>query len=183
MKKFGIGDDFEIVSFGGEAYRFYIYEGKDRMDLADKGMGSNQIMILLISLASMIRRYEHTYAKPFVVVEEPEQNLHPDLQRMLTELFAYVNKQYGFRFIVETHSEYMIRRSQVLVAEEEFKNEKDLSENCPFKVYYFPKDGEPYDMEYTITGRFGKQFGKNFYDASARDAVELNKREIASRNK
>ena len=38
-------------------------------------------------------------------------------------------------------------------------------------------------MEYTITGRFGKQFGKNFYDASARDAVELNKREIASRNK
>lgn len=183
MKKFGIGDDFEIVSFGGEAYRFYIYEGKDKMDLADKGMGSNQMMILLISLASMIRRYEHTYAKPFVVVEEPEQNLHPDLQRMLTELFAYVNKQYGFSFIVETHSEYMIRRSQVLVAEEEFKNEKDLSENCPFKVYYFPKDGEPYDMEYTITGRFGKQFGKNFYDASARDAVELNKREIASRNK
>lgn len=183
MKKFGIGDDFEIVSFGGEAYRFYIYEGKDKMDLADKGMGSNQMMILLISLASMIRRYEHTDAKPFVVVEEPEQNLHPDLQRMLTELFAYANKQYGFSFIVETHSEYMIRRSQVLVAEEEFKNEKDLSENCPFKVYYFPKDGEPYDMEYTNTGRFGKQFGKNFYDASARDAVELNKREIASRNK
>ncbi len=183
MKKFGIGDDFEIVSFGGEAYRFYIYEGKEKMDLADKGMGSNQLMILLISLASMIRKYEHTYAKPFVIIEEPEQNLHPDLQRMLTELLAYVNENYKFKFIVETHSEYMIRRSQVLVSEGEFKNEKDLEENCPFRVYYFPKDGEPYDMEYTITGRFGKQFGKNFYDASARDAVELNKREIASRNK
>ena len=183
MKKFGIGDDFEIVSFGGEAYRFYIYEGKERMDLADKGMGSNQIMILLISLASMIRRYENTYAKPFIVIEEPEQNLHPDLQRMLTELLAYVNENFKFKFIVETHSEYMIRRSQVLVAEGEFKNEKDLEENCPFKVYYFPKEGDPYDMEYSITGRFGKPFGKNFYDASAQDSIALNKLEMASRNK
>ena len=183
MKKFGIGDDFEIVPFGGEAYRFYIYEGKDKMDLADKGMGSNQMMILLISLASMIRRYEHTHAKPFIVIEEPEQNLHPDLQRMLTELLAYVNDNFKFKFIVETHSEYMIRRSQVLVAEGGYKNEKDLEENCPFKVYYFPKEGDPYDMEYTITGRFGKPFGKNFYDASAQDSIALNKLEMASRNR
>ena len=183
MKKFGIGDDFEIVPFGGEAYRFYIYEGEDKMDLADKGMGSNQMMVLLISLASMIRRYEHTFAKPFVIIEEPEQNLHPDLQRMLTELFAYVNSNFKFKFIIETHSEYMIRRSQVLVAEGGYKNEKDLEENCPFKVYYFPKEGAPYDMEYSITGRFGKPFGKNFYDASAQDAIALNKLEMASRNK
>lgn len=183
MKDFHIGDDFEIVSLGGEAYRFFIYEGKDRMDLADKGMGSNQLMILLISLASMIRKYEGMTAKPFVVIEEPEQNLHPDLQRKLTELLAYVNDNYHFKFIVESHSEYMIRRSQVLVAEAKFKNEKDLEENCPFKVYYFPQEGEPYDMEYTITGRFNKPFGKYFYDASARDAVALNKLEISSGNK
>ena len=154
------------------------------MDLADKGMGSNQMMILLlINLASIIRKYEHTHAKPFIVIEEPEQNLHPDLQRMLTELFAYVNSNFKFKFIIETHSEYMIRRSQVLVAEGGYKNEKDLEENCPFKVYYFPKEGDPYDMEYSITGRFGKPFGKNFYDASAQDAIALNKLEMASRNK
>lgn len=183
MKEFGIGDNFKIESFGGEAYRFYIYEGNDMMDLADKGMGSNQMMILLISLATIIRKYEHSQAKPFIVIEEPEQNLHPDLQRKLTELLAYVNDTYHFKFIVETHSEYMIRRSQVLVAEGGYKNEKDLEENCPFKVYYFPKEGEPYDMEYTITGRFGKPFGKNFYDASAQDSIALNKIEMASRNK
>ena len=183
MKKFDIGDDFKIESFGGEAYRFYISDGGKWMDLADKGMGSNQMMILLINLASIIRKYEHTYAKPFIVIEEPEQNLHPDLQRMLTELLAYVNSNFRFKFIVETHSEYMIRRSQVLVAESGYKNEKDLEENCPFKVYYFPKEGDPYDMEYSITGRFGKPFGKNFYDASAQDSIALNKLEMASRNK
>ena len=102
---------------------------------------------------------------------------------MLTELFAYVNSNFKIKFIIETHSEYMIRRSQVLVAEGGYKNEKDLEENCPFKVYYFPKEGDPYDMEYSITGRFGKPFGKNFYDASAQDAIALNKLEMASRNK
>lgn len=183
MKELGIGDNFKIESFGGEAYRFYVFEGKEKMDLADKGMGSNQLMILLISLATIIRKYEHTNIKPVIVIEEPEQNLHPDLQRKLMELLAYVNNKYGFRFIVETHSEYMIRRSQVLVAEQKYKDEKDLAENCPYKVYYFPKDGEPYDMEYTVTGRFGKPFGKNFYDAAAQDSIALNKMEIASRNK
>lgn len=183
MKEFGIGDSFEIEPFGGEAYRFYIYEGKDRMDLADKGMGSNQMMILLISLATFIRKYEHSQSKPFIVIEEPEQNLHPDLQRKLTELLAYVSDTYHFKFIVETHSEYMIRRSQVLVAESHYKDKKDIQENCPFKVYYFPKDEAPYDMEYTPTGRFAKPFGKFFYDASAQDSIMLNKLEMASRNK
>lgn len=57
MKVFEIGDEFKIEPLGGEAYRFYIYDGKEKMDLADKGMGSNQLMILLISLASMIKKY------------------------------------------------------------------------------------------------------------------------------
>lgn len=173
MKKFGIGDDFEIVSFGGEAYRFFIYEGKEKMDLADKGMGSNQLMILLISLASMIRRYEHTYAKPFVIIEEPEQNLHPALQSRLLELITEVNKKFGFQFIIETHSEYIVRRAQVFVAKGGYKDDKDAMNNCPYFVYYFPQDRDPYLMLFRQDGKFSNEFDPGFYDEAANLAFEI----------
>lgn len=173
MKEFGIGDSFEIEPFGGEAYRFYIYEGKDRMDLADKGMGSNQMMILLISLATMIRRYERSHSKPFVVIEEPEQNLHPALQSRLIELLTEVNRQFGFHFIIETHSEYIVRKAQVLVAQGKYKDDKDAMSNSPYAVYYFPKEGEPYQMQFRKNGKFSNEFGAGFFDEAANLAFEI----------
>lgn len=173
MKEFGIGDSFEIEPFGGEAYRLYIYEGKDRMDLADKGMGSNQMMILLISLATMIRRYERSQSKPFVVIEEPEQNLHPALQSRLIELLTEVNRQYGFHFIIETHSEYIVRKAQVLVAHGKYKDDKDAMSNSPYAVYYFPKEGEPYQMQFRKNGKFSNEFGAGFFDEAANLAFEI----------
>lgn len=173
MKKFGIGDDFEIQSLGGEAYRFFILDGNDKMDLADKGMGSNQLMILLISLATMIRKYERSQSKPFVVIEEPEQNLHPALQSRLIELLTEVNRQYGFHFIIETHSEYIVRKAQVLVAQGKYKDDKDAMSNSPYAVYYFPKEGEPYQMQFRKNGKFSNEFGAGFFDEAANLAFEI----------
>ena len=73
-------------------------------------------------------------------------------------------KKYGFSFIVETHSEYMVRRSQVIVAKEAYKDEEELKEKCPFKVYYFPSNDQPYEMLYRTDGNFSNEFGKGFYD-------------------
>lgn len=173
MKKFGIGDDFEIVSLGGEAYRFYIYDGANKMDLADKGMGSNQIMILLLNLASIIRRYEHSYAKPVIIIEEPEQNLHPALQSRLIELFTEVNKKFGFQFIIETHSEYIVRRAQVFVAQGGYKDDNDAMSNSPYSVYYFPQEGDPYLMRFRKNGKFANEFGAGFFDEAANLAFEI----------
>ena len=173
MKKFGIGDDFEIISLGGEAYRFYIYDGANKMDLADKGMGSNQVMILLLNLASIIRRYEHSYAKPVIIIEEPEQNLHPALQSRLIELFTEVNKKFGFQFIIETHSEYIVRRAQVFVAQGGYKDDNDAMSNSPYSVYYFPQEGDPYLMRFRKNGKFANEFGAGFFDEAANLAFEI----------
>ena len=98
------------------------------------------------------------------MVEEPEQNLHTKLQSKLAELFVSLNKEFGFKFIIETHSEYLIRQSQVLVAEQKYKDEKELNENNPFKVYFFPQDKEPYPMNYRTDGKFSNEFGTGFFD-------------------
>ena len=55
MKEFNIGKDFEITSVGGEAHLVNIVNFDDRsVNLADKGMGSIQLMILLFRLATQM---------------------------------------------------------------------------------------------------------------------------------
>jgi energy-coupling factor transporter ATP-binding protein EcfA2 len=68
----------------------------------------------------------------FLVLEEPEANLHPDFQIKLAEMIFDLNhwlnerfnkhnneNLYTFNVLVETHSEYMIRTFQYLVAKNE----------------------------------------------------------------
>lgn len=171
LKRLDIGEDFEVKTIQGEGYTAeLIRPDKTRLHLADLGMGSIQLVVLLLRLAIAIKRSEQSNIKPTIIVEEPEQNLHPAKQSQLAELFYNASYEFGLRFIIETHSEYLIRRSQVIVAEnsgnEEWKN--------PFAVYYFPEDGVPYDMKYTKYGRFEEKFGEGFFDA----ASELNMRII-----
>lgn len=177
MKEFNIGKNFSIKSVGGEAHIVYITNMDDeRVNLADKGMGSIQLMVLLFRLAMTIRSHGSRNEHKIIIVEEPEQNLHPSLQSKLADLFYEVNRDYGFRFIIETHSEYLIRRTQIIVGAN-YSAPQALKDN-PFKVYYFPFEGEPYDMGYRTTGSFSESFGPGFYDEAAKMDMEIIRREI-----
>ena len=186
MRKFCGIDDYRIKNIQGEAYQFELKSEGKWVNLADMGRGAIQVVTLLVRVASIIKKYSGDgfvegmpgeIKVPIVLVEEPEQNLHPALQSQLTELFCDVHEKYGIRFIIETHSEYMVRKSQVMVAEGRFKDEIDLAENCPFKTFYFPKDSNPYDMTYTTSGHFKYPFGSGFLDEAGKSALALSKME------
>ena len=167
MKEFGIGTDFIIKSVGGEAHVVYIMnKDGEKVNLADKGMGSIQLMVLLFRLAISLplkgSRNVISFSEKVVIIEEPEQNLHPMLQSKLADLLFELSRDYQFKFIIETHSEYLIRKTQVIVSKE-FNTEEKLVVN-PFKVYYFPSEGQPYEMLYRPDGNFSNDFGKGFYD-------------------
>ncbi|WP_312716759.1 AAA family ATPase, partial [Sphingobacterium multivorum] len=51
-----------------------------------------------------------------LLIEEPETNLHPKWQSLLAEMFYEANKKFNIQFVIETHSEYLIRNFQNLVA-------------------------------------------------------------------
>jgi predicted ATP-dependent endonuclease of OLD family len=177
MKTFSIGQDFEIKSIGGEAHIVYILNNDgEKVNLADKGMGSIQLMVLLFRLAINLPRQKNSRSfrrgrGSILIIEEPEQNLHPMLQSKLADLFYSLNQEYGFRFIIETHSEYLIRRSQVIVSQE-YNEEEKLKWN-PFKVYYFPSEGAPYDMVYATTGMFENKFGDGFINEAGKLHMEV----------
>lgn len=178
MEKFEIGRDFEIEThFGGEIYTVNIVKKDESMPLGTLGTGAIQMFILLLKLATILTTIGD-YANIVVLIEEPEQNLHPKLQSKLAELFLDVYRQTNGRvnFIIETHSEYLIRRTQVLVAKKEYSmDDNDALEMMgnPFKVYFFQEKGLPYDMGYQPNGKFIEDFGTGFCDEACKQSIEL----------
>lgn len=183
QEEFELGDDFEIIMHGGEAYEVNIFSYGLKIPLADKGTGAIQVALLILRLAIIIHKKQafdrlHKISKPahgkqfIVFLEEPELNLHPAFQSKLADLFLDVYQNYSIQFLIETHSEYILRRSQVIVAESEF--EVAPNEN-PYCVHYFPKNTEhlPYRLNYLADGTFEKSFGKGFFDEAASSTLEL----------
>ena len=174
MRELEIGVDFKIENHYGEAYSVSIKEHENELasSMSELGMGAIQMMTLLLHLSSIMRKYNGNRNKPLIIFEEPEQNMHPDWQSHLADIFEEVRSK-GFRIMVETHSEYMIRKSQVQVAKMPFADQADLDDNCPIATYYFPTDGEPYKMEYRTDGKFMNGFGNGFYDEAANLAFDI----------
>ena len=183
MQYFEIGRDFVIDNYGGESYKMEIIEDTDNPEhttpLLDKGVGSNQLMILLLQLATTLHKNRSNFVPSTLIIEEPEQNLHPALQSKLADLFFEVyqyplklnKKSLGITFLIETHSEYIVRRTQVLVA----KLFKKGEEYNPFKVFYVTGDKKTpsFEMGFQNNGKFEKSFGEGFYDVADDAAMEL----------
>ena len=191
MRKFGVGHDFDVISIDGEAYRVKIKdEDNSTVNLADKGMGSIQLMILLLRLATILREYDpqnivalegsDQLHYPTIIIEEPEQNLHPKVQSQLADLFLYLNREYFCRFLIETHSEYIIRKTQAIVAEQDYKNEDDLKEHNPFMVYFFEPNASdrPRRMDYAVSGAFKDKFGEGFFDEASKWDMAIIRKEF-----
>ena len=182
FEEFKIGKSLKVIPYKGDNYSLVIFDNENPeitsdkkkgypggIDLADKGMGSIQIVILLIRLATLIRKYRGQQLT--VLLEEPEQNLHPAIQSKLADLLYHINNNFGVRFVIETHSEYLIRKTQIIVAEQ---NKFQKSIDNPFKVIYLPDNDElPYDMQYRPDGKFMKDFGPGFFDEAAKLAFEI----------
>lgn len=172
MRDFEVGEDFEIQFYAGEAYEFYVFEDKAKTHLSDKGMGSLQIMSLILKLAVILYEKDgKNKLMPTVLIEEPELNLHPALQSKLSDLFLEVSYK-GVSFLIETHSEYIVRRSQLLALENDFLSNQELNPN-PFSIFYFHKKEGPYEMKFTKKGNFERSFGKGFYNVNDDLAMEL----------
>jgi len=67
------------------------------------------------SLSSLVVYLKHIAKdNDLVIIDEPEINLHPDNQIILTRLFAkLINK--GFRLLISTHSDYVVREINNLI--------------------------------------------------------------------
>lgn len=154
--------------------------GKKRSS-ADYGHGVTQMLSILLNIEKLILLKYSGHKDPLTLCfEEPEVSLHPSWQSLLAGVFKDACDTYGIHFILETHSEYLTRATQAMVARE-CKTEEDLK-MFPCIVYYMERNGSAYDLEYQLSGRFRRSFGSGFFDEASKSSLEILKRERELRN-
>lgn len=163
-----------------------IINGDKEISLADLGYGYSQIIPVILKISNIYSNYNDSFPMDFfentLILEEPEANLHPNLQSKLADVLVLAHKTFGIHFIIETHSEYLIRKLQYLTAQKELKKDDVV-------IYYFNADEyvnnkEPKVKEIKIneTGGLTDTFGPGFFDESTSLKFELMKLNQAQKN-
>lgn len=194
LKMFGIADSIEVVGTNeGIGIMVYLIRGEEKYLLADEGYGITQLVSLFLQMQNTIidnRRsrmiidpetfedtYEYYYLHSFIAIEEPEVHLHPKYQSLLADMFVEAYQKYNIHFIIETHSEYLIRKLQVLVADKE----NELTPN-DVSLNYVDKDenGVSHNRQIIIQedGRLSEPFGPGFFDEADSLAMDLMKYKV-----
>ena len=115
LKKLDLIESFKIATIGTgtNLYHARVKTASDSPEtmLTDVGFGVSQVLPVLVLL----------YYVPegsIVLMEQPEIHLHPSVQSGLADVMLEVAKTRDIQIIVESHSEHLLRRFQLRVAEE-----------------------------------------------------------------
>jgi predicted ATPase len=103
------------------------------------------------TLSSLVVYLKHIAKKSdLIIIDEPEINLHPDNQIVLTRILArLINK--GFRLLISTHSDYIIREmNNLIMLATQTKRLQKLGKTMGYneQEYIKPKDIGVYYFDY-----------------------------------
>lgn len=192
IKKFGLGTSISIdIDKDGLGAKLLIKKNSKAKysSLADEGYGVTQIVILLlrieIGILNTILKANHNVLDrknlPEVLIsnwtlaiEEPEVSLHPSMQSQLALIFEDAYTTFGLNFIIETHSEYLIRKFQTLVASHTLLEDK-------LSIHYFTNNSDEPVRNIGIdqSGSLQQQFGSGFFDEADNLAFSLMKAKLS----
>ena len=115
---------------------------------------------IIKSLASLVIYLKHIAKKnDLIIIDEPEINLHPDNQITLTKLFARLINN-GFRLLISTHSDYVVREMNNLIMLSSEKVEiQELKKTFDYKddEYINPNEIEVHFFDYPKNKTNNKQ--------------------------
>ena len=146
-----------------------------KSNIMDVGYGISQVLPIVTQLI----RSSFIENRPFlekhdeiVLIEQPELHLHPAAQANLAELIVYsIKAKENQRVLIETHSEHLIRKLQVLVARKKYLTPEMIA------IYSVERNDNGQavvtKMELNDMGRFLTKWPSGFFDKSHELASEL----------
>jgi energy-coupling factor transporter ATP-binding protein EcfA2 len=195
LKKFGIGEQVIVTAVEDTGYTITVIVDNSigPVSLADLGFGPGQLLAILMQTATVIQiletraamRGNKHFAPALVLIEEPEANLHPMLQSLLAEMFLQLANDFHLLVIIETHSEYMLRKMQILVATEKYATD-DIILHYLDRTRSIGADGKAdvdivhFDMNnrrisIMPDGKLSEAFGPGFFDEAGEEALALHR--------
>lgn len=147
-------------------------------NIIDVGYGISQVLPIVTELLNSSGSQREEYkgrnsGKKVFIMEQPELHLHPAAQADLAKLLVKSsNISRSRRILVETHSEHLIRKIQVLIADPQIPIDSDQ-----VAFYYVEKDDDGNShirkMEINKNGQFIEPWPSGFFDKSYELASEL----------
>lgn len=133
------------------------------LDIPDVGFGVSQVLpVVLQGFLSP--------NKSVTIVEQPEVHLHPKMQAALADLFIDIAKEskYSKHLIIETHSEYLLKRLRRRMAEGENISPDRVSIN----LFHTRTESTPATIEnLSIESRGAFEWPKEYYDDELYDDI------------
>jgi len=176
LKTLGMGRELILTKINHHSMpELYVIEVKDFAskqihNFLDVGYGYSQILPILYNLSRSTSDANNT-----LVIEQPELHIHPKLQSSLADIIVnsmfLKNKSITQNTIViETHSEHLVRKLMVFVAQGKL-NKEDVVINYVGKY----KNGNSYvkKMEIDDQGFFKNKWPEGFFDNSLKLTEEL----------
>lgn len=162
LQNFQIAEKVQIKEIKNIGHQINIINNGKTYLMSDLGFGLSQLLPILLKICLNKQK--------ILIIEEPEANLHPKLQSQLADLFIDAFIKYQVQFIVETHSEYLIRKLQFNVA-------KKIITSDAIALYYIEceKDKIPktYQIKLLDDGSLSRKFGSGFFDEATNLQYEL----------
>lgn len=179
LKGLGLVHSFRVapVAEGSNIYRVHVRrsEFSPEVLLTDIGFGVSQVLPVLVLLA-------YVPEGSTVILEQPEIHLHPAVQSGLADVILEAALVRNVQVIVESHSEHILTRMQLRIAEQQLENGPPVSAD-DVRLWFIDQPGpvsQAHDLKINEFGEIAN-WPKDFFGDMLTETARITKAGIRRR--
>jgi len=173
LHSLGLVADFTVrqVAKGSNLYQVWVRTSADAPEvlITDVGFGVSQILPVVVLCY---------YVPPgsLLILEQPEIHLHPSVQAGLADVFIDAVKTRNIQIVFESHSEHLLQRLQLRIAEEQLESKQAA-------LFFCNKETEGTSVKPLELDEYGNiiNWPSDFFGSPLRDSVAMLEHEAARR--
>ncbi|MDF7649045.1 AAA family ATPase [Erwiniaceae bacterium L1_54_3] len=164
----------EVEKVNDIIHKITVNQDAVNLELTDVGFGISQVLPILVQALL-------SPSNSITIIEQPEIHLHPKMQAWLTDALIYIALEKNIKFIIETHSDALVRRLRLRIVDES----NPLTEN-DVSIYYLERNRlkNRTDMKLIpVTPDGDISWPSEFMDVEINDTIEIQQKRIEKRLK